>query len=69
MTGAGGDITPDMAIRDAMLKHPATRAIFLRHKLDTCCGGAHSIATAALARGLDPDLFLAEVRAAAEAEH
>ena len=60
------DITPEMPIREAMEKHPATRPIFMRHRLDVCCGGVHSIATAALARGLDPDLLLAELRAAAE---
>ena len=58
-------ITPDMSIREAMEQFPATRPIFMRHRLDSCCGGSHTIAAAALARGLDPDQVLAEVRAAA----
>lgn len=68
MMGANSDITPDMPIREAMQRHPATRPIFLRHRLDSCCGGIHTIVTAALARGLDPDRLLAEVRAAADNE-
>ena len=63
----GEDIFGETAIRDAIERHPATREIFLRHRLETCCGGIHSIATAALARGLDPDVFLAELRLAARA--
>jgi regulator of cell morphogenesis and NO signaling len=58
-------ITSDMEIRDVMARYPGTRAVFARHRLDACCGGAHAIAVAALARGLDPDQILAEVRAAA----
>jgi iron-sulfur cluster repair protein YtfE (RIC family) len=59
------DIAPEMTIKEAMELYPATRAIFMRHRLDTCCGGVHSIVTAALAKGLDPDSLLAELRAAA----
>jgi iron-sulfur cluster repair protein YtfE (RIC family) len=61
----GDEITPDMTIREAMELYPATRAVFGRHRLDLCCGGSHEIAVAALARGLDPDGLLAEVKAAA----
>jgi regulator of cell morphogenesis and NO signaling len=59
-------ISPEMTIRDAMERFPGTRAVFFKHRLDTCCGGAHAIAVAALAKGLDPDLLLKEVREAAE---
>lgn len=58
-------LSPQMTIRDAMERFPTTRAVFSRHRLDLCCGGAHSIIVAALARGLDPDLLMAEVRQAA----
>jgi iron-sulfur cluster repair protein YtfE (RIC family) len=60
-------IRPEATIREVIACYPATRAVFARHRLDACCGGSHSIATAALARGLDPDGVLAEVRAAADA--
>jgi len=58
-------ITPEMTVREAMELFPATRTILMRHRLNACCGGTHSIATAALARGLDPDELLGELRAAA----
>lgn len=59
------DIRSDMEIRDVIARFPATQPIFARHRLDSCCGGVHSIAVAALARGLDPDRIMAELRAAA----
>lgn len=58
-------ISPEMTIREAIDRYPGTRAVFMRHRLDACCGGMHSIAVAALARGLDPDRLLDEVRTAA----
>ena len=58
-------LSPEMTIRDAMERFPGTRAVFSRHRLDLCCGGAHTIVVAALARGLDPDTLMAEVRQAA----
>jgi iron-sulfur cluster repair protein YtfE (RIC family) len=59
-------ITSGMTVRDAIAAYPATRPIFARHRLESCCGGAHSIAAVALARGVDPDRLLGELRAAAE---
>ena len=61
----GRGIMPEMTVREVMDLFPATRSILMRHRLDVCCGGAHSVATAALARGLDPDRLLHELRAAA----
>ena len=58
-------ISPEMTIREAMARYPGTRAVFTRHRLDLCCGGMHSIAVAALAKGLDPDRLMEEVRTAA----
>jgi regulator of cell morphogenesis and NO signaling len=60
-----GRISPDTTIRDAMTRYPATRGVFAKHRLDLCCGGAHAIAVAALAVGLDPDKLMAEVLRAA----
>ena len=46
---------------------PGATAIFRRHKLDFCCGGAASLADAAAARALDPDAIAAELAALAPA--
>ena len=54
-----------MRIRDVIEAFPSTRIVFVRHGLEACCGGSHTIAAAALARGLDPDAVLSEVREAA----
>ena len=40
---------------------PGATAIFRRHKLDFCCGGAESLAGAAKRRGLDPGPIAAEL--------
>jgi iron-sulfur cluster repair protein YtfE (RIC family) len=36
-------ITKDMIIREVISKYPETVNIFGNHKVDFCCGGAHSI--------------------------
>ncbi len=59
------DLRSDMRIRDVMARFPATHAVFARHRMG-CCEGTHTIAVAALARGLDPDLVMAEVLQAAD---
>lgn len=61
-------IEPDSPIREVIAAYPSTRAVFSRHKLDACCGGIHTVAVAALARGLDPDRVLEEIRAACRAD-
>ncbi|MDE2039768.1 MAG: DUF542 domain-containing protein [Elusimicrobia bacterium] len=61
------NITSDMTIRDVIERFPATRKVFFRHRLEACCGGAHSIAVAAVARGIDPDHLISEIRRAVEA--
>jgi regulator of cell morphogenesis and NO signaling len=42
---------------------PGATAIFRRHKLDFCCGGATSLAAAAAARALDATAIAAELAA------
>jgi len=46
-------IAPNMPIREVIASFPATREVFARHGLDTCCGGAHPIQAAARAHGLE----------------
>ena len=44
-------ITPDMIVKDVTKRWPQTIAVFGEHKVDFCCGGAHSIAKTAGAHG------------------
>lgn len=44
-------ITKDMIVREVADRWPQTVAVFGDHKVDFCCGGAHSIEQTARARG------------------
>lgn len=55
-------ITKDMIVRDVVAKHPQTVRVFGNHKVDFCCGGAHSIEQTAQARGCpDIDALVADL--------
>lgn len=41
--------------------HPAAARVFLRHRLDFCCGGKRSLSEACRAAGLDPGAILDEL--------
>ncbi len=41
--------------------HPASTLVFLRHRLDFCCGGGQKLGDACRAAGLDPDAVVAEI--------
>lgn len=43
--------------------HPASTLVFLRHRLDFCCGGGQKLRDACEAAGLDPDAVIAEIAA------
>ena len=43
--------------------HPAAAQVFLRHRLDFCCGGRQRLADACHAKGLDPVRVVAEIAA------
>lgn len=43
--------------------HPASTLVFLRHRLDFCCGGGQKLGDACRAAGLDPDAVAAEILA------
>jgi hypothetical protein len=45
------NITKDMIVKDVTKRWPQTVNVFGNHKLDFCCGGAHSIEQTANARG------------------
>ncbi|MCR4295783.1 MAG: DUF542 domain-containing protein [Elusimicrobia bacterium] len=46
---------------------PAARAVLVARGLDLCCGGVHPVGMAAQAHGVDPEILLAELRAAVSA--
>ncbi len=47
--------------------HPAATRVFLRHRLDFCCGGRQKLADACEKSGLDPSAVVAEIAVADEA--
>lgn len=47
--------------------HPAATRVFLRHRLDFCCGGRRKLTDACNESGLDPAAIVAEIAAAGEA--
>jgi regulator of cell morphogenesis and NO signaling len=55
-------ITEDMIIREVIRQYPETVNIFGSHKVDFCCGGAHSIEqTANACRVYDVDALVADL--------
>lgn len=44
-------------------EHPGATRVFLRHRLDFCCGGRKKLIDACQAAGLDPDGIAAEIAA------
>lgn len=62
------NITSDMVINEVIRQHPWTLPVFHRYGVDSCCGGAHTLAAAAQENNLDLDQMMAELAAAAEAQ-
>lgn len=56
-------ITQDQTLGDVATAHPEATVVFLRHRLDFCCGGGRKLAEACAARGLDPASVIAEINA------
>ncbi len=51
-------ITKDITINDVVTKHPETLKVFNYFKVDSCCGGAESIATTAAVSNVNiPELM------------
>jgi hypothetical protein len=58
-------ITKDMIVRDVTNRWPQTINVFGKHKVDFCCGGAHSIEQTAQAKGCrDINALVADLNAA-----
>ncbi len=54
-------IASSTPIKDVIAAYPATREVFARHGLDTCCGGTHPIEMAARAHEVDLAALMAEL--------
>jgi hypothetical protein len=62
-------ISKDMIVREVADRWPQTVAVFGNHKVDFCCGGAHSIEQTARARGCqDIDALVRDLNAVIEAK-
>jgi regulator of cell morphogenesis and NO signaling len=58
-------ITKDMIVREVADRWPQTVSVFGDHKVDFCCGGAHSIEQTAQARGCrDIDALVSDLNRA-----
>lgn len=51
---------------DIAAHHPVATRIFLRHRLDFCCGGDRPLAAACQEKGIDPDQLVSEIKAESE---
>lgn len=58
------DITLDTQIADIATASPATIKVFQQHQIDFCCGGRVPLAEACAGQGVDPQVLLADLRAA-----
>jgi regulator of cell morphogenesis and NO signaling len=61
-------VTADTSLAAIALHSDARAAVLDRHRLDFCCGGARTLSQACHADGLDVDVVLAELAAAAPRE-
>lgn len=61
-------IDPEQSVAQVVLEHPAAAAVFERHGIDYCCGGATRLAEASFLRGVELDDLLLELEAASEAQ-
>ncbi len=61
MTQAESQPLPLRRLGDIAASLPGATAVFRRHKLDFCCGGAESLEGAAKRKGLDPAPIAAEL--------
>ncbi len=61
-------ITENMTINEVIKLHPGTMKVFSKHKVDSCCGGAQSIATASAVAGADVRQVVEELNNVAESK-
>ncbi len=54
-------ITAETSIGSVAAEYPLATRVFARHGIDFCCGGGLPLSDACAARGVEPDLVLAEI--------
>jgi uncharacterized protein (DUF2249 family) len=59
------DISEEHTVAGVRSRHPATASVLAALGLDSCCGGAHALAFAARAHGVDLPQLLTKLRHAA----
>lgn len=60
---AAASIVPEMTLNEISLAVPRALEVFERYGLDSCCGGAKTLALVCERHGLDLPTLLAELRA------
>ena len=60
--------TIQMPLGELATAHPSATRVFLRHKLDFCCGGRRSLADACRQAGLDPERIAQELEQEAKCD-
>lgn len=55
-------IDPAWSVNDVLRRYPAAASVFNDFGLDTCCGGALSLAEAARHKRIDPERLYAALR-------
>jgi iron-sulfur cluster repair protein YtfE (RIC family) len=58
-------VTADLTVNEVTLRVPASIPVFARWGIDSCCGGARTLAAVAERHALDLDGLVAELGAAA----
>lgn len=56
-------ISPETPVSDLVLQHPASAAVFQRHRIDFCCNGHRSIEEAARQQGVDLAALVRDLQA------
>jgi regulator of cell morphogenesis and NO signaling len=63
-TKASPEITADLTVNEVISRNPQTVAVFQRHGIDSCCGGALRLAEVARKHRIDFIALLAELEQA-----
>ncbi|HYD41511.1 MAG TPA: iron-sulfur cluster repair protein YtfE [Anaeromyxobacter sp.] len=59
-------IDTNATLADLAVHHPVATRVFLRHRLDFCCGGDRPLAQACKAAAIDPNEVVKEIQAESE---